>query len=119
MKGKQKLTLDIVLGISILRLIVMHHLHDLQQIVLGELGERFGQLLHVDILVRLLALLLRLSGTCRAVDGLVRGRGLLEDLEELILGVTEGLITVTYALAHFIPLVLRIPFHEFITPLRA
>lgn len=93
----------------------MHHLHNLQQVVLGELGKGFGQLLHVDILARLLTLLLRLPGTCCAVDGLVRGRGLLEDLEELILGVTEGLITVTYTLAHFLPLLPRIPFRDRIT----
>lgn len=95
-----RLTLNIVLSISILRLIVMYHLHDLQQIVLSKLGERFGQLLHVDVLVRLLALLLRLSATCCAVDGFVRGSGLFKDLEELIFRVTEGLITATYMLAH-------------------
>ena len=89
--AKGRLTLDIVLGIRILRLIVMHHLHDLQQIVLSELGERFGQLLHVDVLVRLLTLLLWLAGACCTVDGFVRGGGLLEDLEELILRVTESL----------------------------
>jgi len=55
---KPKLTLQIILGVRLLGLVVMHHLHDLQQVVLLQLRQRFRQLLHVDVARRLLLLLL-------------------------------------------------------------
>lgn len=48
------LTLDVILGVRIRGFVIMHHLHNLQQIVLVEFLKAIGQLVHVD-LVKFLA----------------------------------------------------------------
>lgn len=43
------LTLHIILSVRLVALIVMHHLHHLQQILLAQLRQSLSQLLHIDI----------------------------------------------------------------------
>ena len=44
-----KLTFDIVLCICLRRLIVMHHFHDLQQVIFPEFLQVFCELLHINL----------------------------------------------------------------------
>lgn len=67
----------------------MYHLNHLKEIVLLELGEGLGELLHVYVTVGLWALLLGLC--CCSSVGLACWTGLFQPLEELALGVPEGL----------------------------
>jgi formate hydrogenlyase subunit 3/multisubunit Na+/H+ antiporter MnhD subunit len=53
-----KLTLDIILSIGICVLAIMHHLHDIQQIILLQLLKPIGQLFHINILLSSAAFLL-------------------------------------------------------------
>jgi len=83
------LTLEIVLRVRLLGLVVVDHLHDLKQIVLLQLRQRVGQLLHVDASALGLALWLgRGCGTVRLADW----SGFLEDREEFCLWVAEALL---------------------------
>lgn len=43
-----KLTLNIILGIRIWRLVVMNHLDDLQKVLLAQLDQAIGQFLHIN-----------------------------------------------------------------------
>lgn len=65
-----KLTVDVILSVRLVALVVVDHLHNLQEILLAELRQRLGQLLHIHIAVRTLAhlLLLRLTGSRSASD---------------------------------------------------
>lgn len=42
-------TVNVVLGVRVCRLVVVHHLHDLQEVVLVEFLKPVGQLVHVDL----------------------------------------------------------------------
>lgn len=43
------LTLDVILGIRIWSFIVMHHLHNLQQVIFVQFLEGVGEFVHVDL----------------------------------------------------------------------
>lgn len=90
---RERLTFNVVLGVGLFGFVVMYHLHYLEEVVFGELWERFGELLHVDIAVGLGTLLLWLAG-CGAI-GLTSWSGLLQSFNKLWLGVTEGLSVVS------------------------
>jgi hypothetical protein len=66
----------------------VHHGHDVQQVVLAQLLQPVGQLLHVDGLV---AAGLLLGGILAANAVCVGGARVLEEGEQLGLGVAEGL----------------------------
>jgi hypothetical protein len=44
-----QLTLHIVFGIRVRRLVVVDHLHNLQQVVLVELLQAIGELVHINL----------------------------------------------------------------------
>lgn len=67
----------------------MHHGNDVQQVVLAQLLQPVGQLLHVDGLV---APSLLLRGVLATDTVCVGGAGVLQQSEELGLGVAEGLL---------------------------
>ena len=85
----ERLTFYVVLGVGLLGLVVMYHLDYLEEVVLWELREGFGELLHVDVAVGLGALLLGLAG-CGAIC-LAGWTGLFQSFDEVLLGVAEGL----------------------------
>lgn len=66
----------------------MHHLHDLQQVILLQMRQRLRQLLHIHIPALLLRR--RLARRTRAVR-VADGTGLAEDALKLGLRVAEGL----------------------------
>lgn len=65
--------LNVVFGVRVLALVVMDHLHDLQQVILTKLGEGLGKLLHVNVAGGRLALLLGCG--CGTVGGTIAGGG--------------------------------------------
>lgn len=85
----EELTFHVIFGVRLVGFVVVYHLNHLEEIVLLELRECFGELLHVDVAVGLLALLLGLCG-CGSV-GLACWAGLLQSLKELAFGVAECL----------------------------
>jgi hypothetical protein len=66
----------------------VHHGHNVQQVVLAQLLQPVGQLLHVDSLV---AASLLLGGILAANAVCVGGARVLQEGEQLGLGVAEGL----------------------------
>lgn len=81
-------TFDVILSVRLTCLVVVHHGDNVQQVVLAELLQSVGQLLHVDCLVAPGLLL----GSILAADTVGVGRaGVLQQGEELGLGVAEGL----------------------------
>jgi hypothetical protein len=71
-------TLNIVLGVGFTRLVIVHHSDDMQQVILAQLLQTVGQLLHVDILVSPVLLL----GCVLGADAVcVGGAGLCEEGE--------------------------------------
>jgi hypothetical protein len=83
-----QLTLDVVLSVRLAGLVVVHHSNHMQQVILAQLLQTVGQLLHVDVLVPpalLLGCVLGADTVC------VGGAGLCEEGEELGLGIPEGL----------------------------
>jgi len=85
-------TLDVVLSVRLACLVVMYHGNDVQQVVLAQLLQPVGQLLHVDGLV---APGLLLRGVLAADTVSVSGAGVLQEGEELGLGVAESLSLVS------------------------
>lgn len=95
-----RLTLDVIPHPAILALVVMHHLHDLQQVILAQLLQALGQFVHVERLLLAAALLfllgpgadLALPLLALPVGGALAGNGpgLAQDLQKRGLGVFEG-----------------------------
>lgn len=81
-------TLNIVLGIGLASLVVMYHGDYMQQIILAQLLETIGKLLHVDSLISTVLLLGRVLAAHTVRVG---GARLLEKGEQLWLGIAEGL----------------------------
>lgn len=69
----------------------MYHLDYLQEIVLCELGECFGEFLHVDVAVCFGAFLFGFGWGGAVVGGFACGTGFFEDFEEIAFGVAECL----------------------------
>lgn len=85
-------TLDVILSVRLTCLVVMYHGNDMQQVVLAQLLQPVGQLLHVDGLV---APGLLLRGVLAADTVSVSGAGVLQEGEELGLRVAECLSSVS------------------------
>lgn len=75
------LTFHVILSVRFFGFVVVYHLNHLEEVVLLELRECFGELLHVDVTGCLLALLLGLGGCCCGCSvGLACWAGLLQTL---------------------------------------
>nr|POF13855.1 hypothetical protein CFP56_02879 [Quercus suber] len=88
----QSVKVDMKLAVcdtSVVRLVVMHHLDNLEQIILTQQRQSLGKLFHVDVATCFLALLVRLG--C-AVSCFAHGSGLLQALEKLRFRVTKRLV---------------------------
>jgi hypothetical protein len=48
-RQRVELTLDIVLGVRVRSLVVMHHLHNLEQVILVEFLETISQFVHIHL----------------------------------------------------------------------
>jgi hypothetical protein len=84
------LTLNIVLGVGLRRLIVVDQSDDVEQVILAELLQTVCELLHIDVLVPPILLL----GCVLAAHAIrVGGAGLLEEGDEVWLGIPEGLLS--------------------------
>lgn len=81
-------TLDVILSVRLTCLVVVYHGDDVQQVVLAQLLQPVGQLLHVNGLV---APGLLLRGVLAADTVGVGGAGVLQEGEELGLGVAKSL----------------------------
>jgi hypothetical protein len=81
-------TLDIILSVCLARLVVVYHGHYLQQVLLAQLLQTVGKLLHIDVLVA--AVLLPAGVLATHTVGISRAR-LLQQRQELWLGVSERL----------------------------
>lgn len=99
-KAKKKLTLDIILGVRVITLIIMHHLHDMQQIILAQPLQTFSQFLHIDLCLSSLLPLLAGSTLCGtptvdgssswASGGITDGSALAQTVDEFGFGIAEG-----------------------------
>ena len=86
---RERLTFYVVLGVRLFGLVVMYHLHYLEEIIFRELRECLGQLLHVDVTIGLGTFLLWLA--CGGTVGLTGWTGLFQFFDKVWLGVAEGL----------------------------
>ena len=71
--------LHIIFGIRLRALMIVYHLHNLQQVILVQFLQSIGEFLHVDVLLRTTALL---GGIGRfAAHAVFGGAGFLEEFE--------------------------------------